>query len=116
MIVCPMIRGIIAAKINHFSGVPVNPNEELVVTCGSTEAMMAAMMAGEAAPAAEEIPVVEEAPAVEEIPAVEETPAVETGKFNIYTTNGPLVKRNASSTAGLPSGIYIINRKKVMIR
>ena len=37
-------REALAAKINHFSGVPVNPNEELVVTCGSTEAMMAAMM------------------------------------------------------------------------
>ena len=37
-------REALAAKITHFSGVNVNPNEELVVTCGSTEAMMAAMM------------------------------------------------------------------------
>ncbi len=37
-------REALAAKIEHFSGVSVNPNEELVVTCGSTEAMMAAMM------------------------------------------------------------------------
>lgn len=37
-------REALAAKIRHFSGVNVNPNEELVVTCGSTEAMMAAMM------------------------------------------------------------------------
>lgn len=37
-------REALAAKIEHFSGVNVNPNEELVVTCGSTEAMMAAMM------------------------------------------------------------------------
>ena len=37
-------REALAAKINHFSGVAVNPDEELVVTCGSTEAMMAAMM------------------------------------------------------------------------
>lgn len=37
-------REALAAKIKHFSGVNVNPNEELVVTCGSTEAMMAAMM------------------------------------------------------------------------
>ncbi len=37
-------REALAAKIQHFSGVLVNPNEELVVTCGSTEAMMAAMM------------------------------------------------------------------------
>lgn len=37
-------RDALAAKIKHFSGVPVDPNGELVVTCGSTEAMMAAMM------------------------------------------------------------------------
>lgn len=37
-------REALAAKIQHFSGESVNPNEELVVTCGSTEAMMAAMM------------------------------------------------------------------------
>lgn len=37
-------REALAKKIEHFSGVSVNPNEELVVTCGSTEAMMAAMM------------------------------------------------------------------------
>lgn len=37
-------REALAAKITHFSGITVNTNEELVVTCGSTEAMMAAMM------------------------------------------------------------------------
>ena len=37
-------REALARKIQHFSGVEVNPNEELVVTCGSTEAMMAAMI------------------------------------------------------------------------
>lgn len=37
-------RDALAAKIQHFSGVTVDPNAELVVTCGSTEAMMAAMM------------------------------------------------------------------------
>ncbi len=37
-------REALAAKIQHFSGQAVDPNEELVVTCGSTEAMMAAMM------------------------------------------------------------------------
>ena len=37
-------RETLARKIQHFSGLEVNPNEELVVTCGSTEAMMAAMM------------------------------------------------------------------------
>ena len=37
-------REALAAKIQHFSGVCVDPDSELVVTCGSTEAMMAAMM------------------------------------------------------------------------
>ena len=37
-------REALAAKIQHFSGQAVDPNGELVVTCGSTEAMMAAMM------------------------------------------------------------------------
>lgn len=37
-------REALAAKITHFSGIDVDPNSELVVTCGSTEAMMAAMM------------------------------------------------------------------------
>lgn len=37
-------RDALAAKIKHFSGQSVDPNTELVVTCGSTEAMMAAMM------------------------------------------------------------------------
>lgn len=37
-------REALAKKYEHFSGRAVNPNEEIVVTCGSTEAMMAAMM------------------------------------------------------------------------
>ena len=37
-------REALARKHQHFSGMKVNPNEESVVTCGSTEAMMAAMM------------------------------------------------------------------------
>lgn len=37
-------RRALAAKINHFSGVDINPDTDLVVTCGSTEAMMVAMM------------------------------------------------------------------------
>ena len=37
-------REALAAKIRHFSGLDVDPNSELTVTCGSTEAMMAAMM------------------------------------------------------------------------
>lgn len=38
-------REALAAKQEHFSGVRVDPEEEIVVTCGSTEAMMAAMLA-----------------------------------------------------------------------
>lgn len=37
-------REAVAAKYQHFSGVSIDPNAELVVTCGSTEAMMSAMM------------------------------------------------------------------------
>ncbi len=37
-------REAVAKKYEHFSGISVNPEEEIVVTCGSTEAMMAAMM------------------------------------------------------------------------
>ena len=37
-------REALAAKQEHFSGMKVNPDTEIVVTCGSTEAMMASMM------------------------------------------------------------------------
>ena len=37
-------REALAAKQTHFMGHPVDPEGEIVVTCGSTEAMMAAMM------------------------------------------------------------------------
>ncbi|MCQ2582797.1 MAG: pyridoxal phosphate-dependent aminotransferase [Treponema sp.] len=37
-------REALAGKIKHFSGLDADPNADLVVTCGSTEAMMAAMM------------------------------------------------------------------------
>ncbi len=37
-------REAVAAKYQHFSGVSIDPDAELVVTCGSTEAMMSAMM------------------------------------------------------------------------
>ena len=40
----PRFRDALARKITHFSGVPVDPDRNLVVTCGSTEAMMVAMM------------------------------------------------------------------------
>ena len=37
-------REALARKQEHFSGQPVDPDKEIVVTCGSTEAMMAAVM------------------------------------------------------------------------
>jgi aminotransferase len=40
----PRFRDALARKITHFSGLAVDPDQHLVVTCGSTEAMMVAMM------------------------------------------------------------------------
>jgi len=40
----PRFRDALARKITHFSGLPIDPDQHLVVTCGSTEAMMVAMM------------------------------------------------------------------------
>ncbi len=40
----PRFRTALAKKISHFSGLEVDSESELVVTCGSTEAMMVAMM------------------------------------------------------------------------
>lgn len=40
----PRFREALARKITRFSGMPVDPDRELVVTCGGTEAMMVAMM------------------------------------------------------------------------
>jgi L-glutamine---4-(methylsulfanyl)-2-oxobutanoate aminotransferase len=37
-------REALAEKQSHFMGIDINPNTEVLVTCGSTEAMMAAMM------------------------------------------------------------------------
>lgn len=37
-------REALAKKHKHFTGMEIDPNREIVVTCGSTEAMMAAMM------------------------------------------------------------------------
>lgn len=37
-------REALAKKQEHFTGIKLDPNGEIVVTCGSTEAMMAAMM------------------------------------------------------------------------
>src|SRR5947207_9163306 len=40
----PELRTALAAKLTRFMDVPVDPDGELVVTCGATEAMMVAMM------------------------------------------------------------------------
>ncbi len=40
----PGFRRALARKQAHFTGLPIDPDANLVVTCGSTEAMMAAMM------------------------------------------------------------------------
>jgi aminotransferase len=40
----PRFRAALAAKINRFTGLPIDPDKHLVVTCGGTEAMMVAMM------------------------------------------------------------------------
>jgi aminotransferase len=40
----PEFRGALAAKQTRFMGLPIDPDENIVVTCGSTEAMMAAML------------------------------------------------------------------------
>jgi aminotransferase len=38
-------RKALAEKQQRFMGIPIDPDFNIVVTCGSTEAMMAAMMA-----------------------------------------------------------------------
>lgn len=40
----PELRTALAAKLARFMGMPIDPECELVVTCGGTEAMMVAMM------------------------------------------------------------------------
>ena len=40
----PRFRQALARKISRFTGLAVVPDTQLVVTCGSTEAMMVAMM------------------------------------------------------------------------
>jgi L-glutamine---4-(methylsulfanyl)-2-oxobutanoate aminotransferase len=40
----PRFREALASKINRFTGLHLDPDRHLVVTCGSTEAMMVAMM------------------------------------------------------------------------
>ena len=40
----PELRTALAAKLTRFMGMPIDPDGELVVTCGGTEAMMVAMM------------------------------------------------------------------------
>jgi aspartate/methionine/tyrosine aminotransferase len=41
----PNFRAALAAKHGHFTGLAIDPETQIVVTCGGTEAMMAAMLA-----------------------------------------------------------------------
>jgi aminotransferase len=41
----PDFRAALAKKCSRFMGIPIDPESNLVVTCGSTEAMMASMLA-----------------------------------------------------------------------
>jgi aminotransferase len=41
----PNFRQALTRKVSRFMGVPLDADENIVVTCGSTEAMMASMMA-----------------------------------------------------------------------
>jgi aminotransferase len=41
----PALRQAVADKVRWFNGIDVNPDKHITVTCGSTEAMMAAMLA-----------------------------------------------------------------------
>ena len=36
--------------------------------------------------------------------------------FDIYNLNGQLVKKQATTTDGLPTGMYIVNHKKIMVK
>lgn len=40
----PDFRTVLAKKVSRFMGLPIDPESNVVVTCGSTEAMMAAML------------------------------------------------------------------------
>lgn len=41
----PRLREALASKLGSWSGAPVDPERELVITCGSTEAMLASLLA-----------------------------------------------------------------------
>ena len=38
------------------------------------------------------------------------------GAFNVYTVNGALVRRNATSLNGLAKGVYVVNNQKVTVK
>jgi aminotransferase len=41
----PTLRAAVAKKVKQYNGIDADPDENVTITCGSTEAMMAAMMA-----------------------------------------------------------------------
>lgn len=40
----------------------------------------------------------------------------ELGRYNVYTTDGALVRSNAHTLEGLQQGVYIVNGKKIIVR
>lgn len=42
--------------------------------------------------------------------------ATDFDSFNVYAPSGLLVRRNAKSLDGLPRGVYIINKKKILVK
>ena len=51
-----------------------------------------------------------------EVPAAISTLSADGSVFDIYTTTGVLVKKDATSLKGLAKGVYIVNGKKVIVK
>ena len=51
-----------------------------------------------------------------DVTAIEGIEAAQQHDANIYNLNGQLVRQGATSTEGLPSGLYIVGGKKVVVK
>lgn len=51
-----------------------------------------------------------------DVTAIEGIEAAQQHNANIYNLNGQLVRQGATSTEGLPSGLYIVGGKKVVVK
>ena len=51
-----------------------------------------------------------------DVTAIEGIEAEQQHDANIYNLNGQLVRQGATSTEGLPSGLYIVGGKKVVVK